>query len=515
MMSPLLLERPGRWRIAGVVLIALTVTLPAWPLVASSALEFGRFSLSSFFSSAAFNSLGMGALVAALAFAVGWPMGVLTALYAFRGRRPMFALAALPLLVPSFLWAIGWSTLAARLGPYATGVFVGRWACIHVFLASAIPFVLLATYAACETLTASQIDAARLAGGEKAAYRCACRYTAVAAFAAALLAGVLTLSDPGPGMIFGVRTSASEILTSFSAQYDFEQGAGQCLLLAGMVFLATLPLAAFLSPTLAHQVLARQSQRLAPQTHRTIGTAVIAVYSIVGLLFVLVPTVGLVLPILNRFQFGAAGDVLIRTALNTALYAGGAGAVAALLGVTAAFFAGRSDRMRTALLATCLILFALPPSLFALGVIRAAAAAPPWADWLVRSRLTVCLDLGLRLFPIAAVLAFRAWGSIPASWSMAAAVHGVPLSKYLSQVVLPHMAPAIGVMVVLVGLLATADVSTVLLLHPPGEGTLPLAIFTIMANAPESLVASLCVAYLAASGVTLFVVWSLAGALRS
>ena len=37
----------------------------------------------------------------------------------------------------------------------------------------------------------------------------------------------------------------------------------------------------------------------------------------------------------------------------------------------------------------------------------------------------------------------------------------------------------------------------VLLLHPPGRGTLPLAIFTIMANAPEALVAMLCLFYAA------------------
>ena len=35
----------------------------------------------------------------------------------------------------------------------------------------------------------------------------------------------------------------------------------------------------------------------------------------------------------------------------------------------------------------------------------------------------------------------------------------------------------------------------VLLLHPPGHGSLPLAVFTIMANAPEALVAMLCLFY--------------------
>jgi hypothetical protein len=63
----------------------------------------------------------------------------------------------------------------------------------------------------------------------------------------------------------------------------------------------------------------------------------------------------------------------------------------------------------------------------------------------------------------------------------------------------------------LVALLATADISTLLLLHPPGERSLPLAIFTVMANAPESLVASLCLVYVGAAAALLASVWSMAG----
>ena len=51
-----------------------------------------------------------------------------------------------------------------------------------------------------------------------------------------------------------------------------------------------------------------------------------------------------------------------------------------------------------------------------------------------------------------------------------------------------------------VALLATADIGTVLLLHPPGQDSFPLAIFTVMANARESVVASLCLVYILAAG---------------
>jgi ABC-type spermidine/putrescine transport system permease subunit II len=48
-----------------------------------------------------------------------------------------------------------------------------------------------------------------------------------------------------------------------------------------------------------------------------------------------------------------------------------------------------------------------------------------------------------------------------------------------------------------------ADVTTVLLVHPPGQSSLPLTIFTIMANAPQALVAALCLIYVFAAAILL------------
>ena len=99
---------------------------------------------------------------------------------------------------------------------------------------------------------------------------------------------------------------------------------------------------------------------------------------------------------------------------------------------------------------------------------------------------------------------------MPPSWSDAARVHRVPRWRFLLRVAVPWLSrwawPAAGI----AALLATAEVGTVLLLHPPGRGTLPLAIFTIMANAPEALVATLCLLYVALAAAIALVLQRLA-----
>jgi ABC-type Fe3+ transport system permease subunit len=147
-------------------------------------------------------------------------------------------------------------------------------------------------------------------------------------------------------------------------------------------------------------------------------------------------------------------------------------------------------------LTVLLALLALPPALAAIGVSRVATLAPAQLDWFTRSDLTVALILGLRFLPVATVAMMRAVGSLSPSWIDAARLHGVTAPRLFFCVILPKVTPAIVVSLLLVMVLAAADITTTHLLQPPGSQTLPVAIFTVMANSPEGLVASLCLLYL-------------------
>lgn len=510
MISPTAIERPAWWRplaVGAVILLGLT---PGMPLAWSGLSAGGWSDVGSGLRAALWNSVQVAAAVGVLALLLGLPLGVLAGWYDFPGRRPLLALLALPVLVPSFLWAIGWSALAARVGGGLPAVVSGRTGSCIVFLTAALPIVVFAAVAAAQGATASQIEAARLAGGERAVWRCLVRSATAPAAAAACLASVLTLSDPGPGQILGLRTAAAEVLTSFSALYDFELAARQCLLLSLTVLCVALPVAAIAAPKVGAQLIARQVRPHRPE--RT-GRSPIITACFCGLLLLVLgpPVLGLILPLRDAAHLSRAWGRLTETGLNTLLYGAGAGLVAAALGWALAFAVGRQTALAAFALASCVVVFAQPPALIALGLTRLASDAPAQADPLLRGRLTVVLAFAARLFPIAAVLCLRAWASMPASWAMAAGVHGVGLGRYGVRVLLPRFLPVLGLAALLVGLLATADVGTVLLLHPPGRPSLPLAVFTVMANAPESLVAALCLVYLAAAAVVLWAALLLLG----
>jgi iron(III) transport system permease protein len=514
-MTSLILEWPGRWRTVGLGFLLALPLLPALPLL-WPALVLGRSITGPGFGPALVNSGLVAILVAIGAFVLGLPVGVLNALYEYRGRQLLLPLALLPLLAPPFLWPLGWRWLLQHQGHNLLPFLSGYSGCVLMFLPGALTLVLFSVIASLAGLSGSQVDAARLAGGERTLFRLSCRHAAAPAALAAVLAGVLTLSNPAAGFAVGLPTAASEILISFAAFYDYGLAARQSLLLALVVLGAALPIAWFAAPRLAAESSARQTRAARRSPHPGMGMAAGATLGILVMVLTLFPSLGLVLPLRRWNDLARATSHLTHTGMNTLIYAIGSGVLAAGLALGLAICAGREERLRRLALGVCLTFFALPPVLLALGFVQGAAHAPAWADPVLRGRLAVCLALGVRFFPLGALLALRSWGAMPPSLSRAAGIHGVPVGRYLWSVALPLNRAALLTSVLLVGLLSTAEIGMVLLLYPPGEESLPVHIFQrIGYPAPSSRMAALCAVDLALAIGVLIPAWRLGGGDRA
>ena len=449
------------------------------------------------FSRAMQSTLMLGASVASVSLAIGLSLGLLAALYRFPGRRTLITFQLLPLLLPSFLLSIGWSNLATMEGIQWIPVPNGLIGCILVLGLQMMPLPFFATWAACQSMTASQIDAARLHGGEAAVVKLTAHACASSAVLAALLGGILSMTAPGAPLIFGCRSVAVEIRTSASALFDMQLAGQQSLLLAGVTLSLTGPLLFFGLNRLAQAVLARQTRPGAAYRHTRMSRIAACALSMVLLVGVILPALGLCLPAMHNPLFGKAFEKTETTLVVTLLFTGGAALVAVGLATVLALATANDSRARLATLAILIVLFVLPPGMAALGVLKIAASGPAQLDWLLRSRSTVGLMLGLRFLPVATLVLMRAVGSLSPSWFEAARLHGVRGAGVLARILLPCLGSAITVSLLLVMVLAAADITTTHLLQPPGDQSLPVAIFTVMANAPEGLVASLCLIYLA------------------
>jgi iron(III) transport system permease protein len=513
MISSMALEWRGRWRGPAIAVLLALPLLPACSFIWFALFSGGRLSYGGVVYE---QALGRSVLVASLvslgAFVPGLPIGVLTALYDFRGRRLLLPVALLPLLVPTFLWPLGWRWLFEHRGNSLLPYIRGYTGCVLMFLPVAVTLVLFTTIASLAGLGGSQLAAARLAGGERTVFRLACKYAAAPGALAALLAGILTLSDPAAGFAVGLHLASSEILISFAAFYDYGLAGRQCLALALVVLAVAPAIAYFAAPRLAAESSGRQLRLARRCVHPVMSK--LAGRSLGTLVFVLtiLPSMGLIFPLRRWIDVVRACHDLASTSANTLAYAAGAGFFAAFLGLALALCAGREERLRRLAVGVCLIVFALPPILLALGFVRGAAHLPAWIDPVLRGKAGVCLALGLRFLPVAALLALRSWTTVPSSLTRAAGVHGLSLGRYLWRVVLPLQRRALVSAVLLVGLMASAEIGMTLLLYPPGQESLPLHIFQIIGYpAPSSRLAALCAINLALAVALLVPIWNLAG----
>jgi iron(III) transport system permease protein len=219
------------------------------------------------------------------------------------------------------------------------------------------------------------------------------------------------------------------------------------------------------------------------------------------LLTLLPPVLGILRPLAGRKTnqvLKMMVSALSGTAGTTVLYCVTAGLTAACLGFFAALCAARSANARRWLMILAGCFLAIPPSLNALGLVSLTTRLPAQLDGLSRGGWIVGLGQGLRLMPLAAALCLSGWCKIPRSCHEAAACHGLGAFWYVLRVGLPQILPMFLAAFVIVGLLAAADVPSTMLLAPPGRITLPGKLFTVMDNASEQLVASLCLTYLTA-----------------
>ena len=290
-------------------------------------------------------------------------------------------------------------------------------------------------------------------------------------------------TSPFPGCC-GVRVYTTEIFTAFAALYDFPRAMVLALplllLCVGIGSLASLLMHA--TPTVGRRPAGAASSLLGVPT-----VAAAAVVLVVAVAALALPVAILVNEATRRPLLVRWSSMALRQRCGTACCSPASGATlvvrsrrrSSALPVPAS--APRAAGMLDTLLVT---VFAIPSTIVGVGLIALwNRPGPIGAIYGTESMLV--LGYVARYLPVAALVMAAAMRHVPVSHEEAAAVSGAGWLRSTWHVVLPQVRLAMAATWVLTFILAFGELGVSLLVAPPGESTLPIRVYTLIANAPS------------------------------
>lgn len=504
---------PEPWRQLTALCILCVALVPYFGLLQSG---FAMEGLNAPFWGALIRSMKQGGLTLAIALMIGWPLGTLLGLAKVPGWRLLLCGFAVPVLTPTFLWAIGVSSLQGFFAYKWRIWFDGLPGAVWASTAQALPCVVLGATLGTVTIPASVRDATLLALGHRGLFRHACIYSLPIATGAGLFAVTIGLADPGVSQIMGYHGIASEILIAVGAQFNFSMACSKAFTFSGLLTLVAAPLLWSMSNKWAMEFAGKNSTS-ASLVRLGWGAGVASAGLWLMMLLVSVPPlIGLIRPLIGsdleepiRYFVGAlrqAGPTTAVVAVFTAIIATAAGMFLGVMG-RGCFRTTRS------LLFGALLFLALPISLYALGFSRIVTMLPPFFDPLTRgSTASLSLCLGMKFLPVSMLLFLHAHNQRSVSQDYAASLHGISRSRYLLKVWIPQMSPTFLTSLILVALLTVTEVAGTLTLQPAGEATMATRLFAVLDNASERSLALWSLGlmiFATVVGILTFMLWTL------
>jgi iron(III) transport system permease protein len=439
--------------------------------------------------------LGVG--TALLATAIGGPLGTALARISMPRKAVLRVALAAPVLLPPYIMALAWTYLGGPAGWIAglTGrdlLAGGTYSLPGAILVLGLvfyPISMLATEAAMRRVDGRLEEAALLvAPPRRVLRRITLPLVGRAVLAAALVVFVLAISEFSVPGLLRVRVYTTEVFTAFAALYDF----GRAILLAVPLLLLCVAVAATAAALVPDRpVTVRRTTGVRPalfdewRCQATTGALAVLAFALVMPVAILARE-ALHAPSLPATIAGSAGSIANSLVLATA------GATLVVIVATCLGYgrarAGRwSGRLADILF---IVIFAVPSTIVGVGLIG-LWNRPGVIGTVYGTDAMILLGYVARFLPVAALALAASTRYVPVSQEEAATVSGAGWLRTMWRIVLPQIRTGLAAAWVVAFILSFGELGVSILVAPPGEATLPIRVYTIIANTPSSHVAAL------------------------
>ncbi len=448
------------------------------------------------------NSLKLASLVTILTVAVGVPAGLVLEKTDLPMRRLLTPFFVVPLLIPPYILAVSWADLLGRDGllahsfgysPALTNLLFGLPGCVFVLFSIFLPIPILLTTAFLRTIDPELEEAGRLVTGWWGVIRgITLPLIMPGILLSAMLVFLLSFGEFSVPTFLRYQVYPVESFTQFSAFYNFKAATASALPLALVTLLLLFGETFFLKkhtyqlrPSPHHQ----GSLRIELKRHKPWVFALIT--GLVAVL-VVVPIVVLVLQSggLQWYQeaMRRAGFSLVRSVIYAAI---GATLLTVLGFLTGYIVQRRALSCWRYVDSLTLFLFALPSTVVGIGLV--SLWNTPWTNLIYGTPLIIIMGYLAKYTALTSRISVTQLAQVPFSLEEAAQIAGARWPRRMLFIVTPLSRKGLAICWVVGYLFALRDTGITMLVYPPGLETLPVRIYTLMANGSPQLVAALCV----------------------
>ncbi len=444
------------------------------------------------------NSTLLGGGSALFATILGAPLGLLLARARLPAKRLLRIALIIPLIIPPYVLALAWilftgptGLLARVLGSDLFSGWTYSFASAVVVLSLAYyPLSMLAAEAAARRVDGHLEESALLfTHTRRVLWRITMPLIAPMVVAAALTIFVLGLSEFGVPSLLRVRVYTTEVFTAFAALYDF----GAATALAIPILAVTVIVAVIIKLIVGDRFISGR-RSIHPALPLVLGrwralavggTLLVLAVSVVLPLIALAYEAGNIKRVTSTLE--GSRDAIVNSLSFAAISATLIIALATLLG----YWRGRArTRWRGVFDLFLLVIFAVPSTVLGVGLIGLWNRPGLFGEIYASQAITIIAYIA-RFVTVAALILATSVRQVPESFEEAAEVAGGTWPRTFAQIVFPNIRPGVVAAWLVSFILVVGELGTTILVAPAGESTLPVRIYTLIANTPLSEVAAL------------------------
>jgi len=454
------------------------------------------------------NSLKLASVTTLVTVLLGVPLGILLSKTDLPLKKLFTTLFLIPLIIPPYILAISWFYFLGRSGVIATllgeniGVLTSRFlfgfpGTLFVMVSTLIPIVIILTITYLRMVNPQLEEAGKISASWFTVLKnISIPIIKPGIFLSGLLVFILTLGEFGVPSSLRYNVFPVESFTQFSAFYNFNAATAAAIPLGVITLIVLIVERLFLRKKTFQFRAGKSEEAMIVIPLSKLKPLFFCAVSTLAFIVVIIPIGVLLAKSLSMWAYQEAITQSMDSIVRSLFYASIGATCLTVMGFLLGYLLERKAlRFPYAADSLAIFLFALPGTVIGIGLISLWNTQA--TNFIYASTTIILFGYIAQYTALGERIAAATLSQIPHSMEEAAQIAGAHWFRRLFHVLMPLAKRGI-IAVWLVGFIfCLRDLGITMMVYPPDHDTLPVRIFTLMANSPEEVISALCIVMIA------------------